>query len=304
VAHGQQDGGVGRADVGDQIVGRGQPPGLAELDDVARRELTAVAILARDRQAGCDQRLVAQRRGGRAVVRGVEHRARAGDRRWRSLPRQQLGDVRLVAAIVGKREPADDAVEHLDLLERERHLIEIAEDELVEGDLGVRQRLVEEDLAVPAERGFSVHARRHAIDPDVVPSLLGPAQGDERLYQRLEPPAGVALGHDQRPALRREVVGITSAVEQLFGRRQAHRRGSLSQRLAREPAGERRLMVVGVRQQELDRGQILDGHTVSGAGLVASTPLTSANSEQRATWRQSSSEPLSIDRSQTRAVLS
>jgi hypothetical protein len=92
--------------------------------------------------------------------------------------------------------PPCDAVDHLHLLEGERDLVEIAEDQLVERQLRFGDPLVEIDVAMPPRRLGGFHLGGHAIDPDLVATLLLPAPVDEGPDQRFELLAGFALGHD------------------------------------------------------------------------------------------------------------
>src|ERR1044071_416586 len=51
-------------------------------------------------------------------------------------------------------------------------------------------------------------------------------------------------------------------------------------------------------------GFVIAAHTLGGSGLATRTESLNTNGEQRARWRQLSSEPMSMERVQTHAVLS
>lgn len=176
---------------------------------------------------------------------------------------QDLVDVGGVAVVVGEREPADVAVALLDLLEAERDLVEVAEDELVARDLDVEVGAAVEDLLLPAHRLGLAHARGDAVDADLVAALLLAAERDQRGDEREQAVARGALGREDPPALGLEVVGVAALVPEVIG---LGRRGAVRALAARrpvgEPVGQDRRTLVGVDHQQVEVGGV-GGHPPS-----------------------------------------
>jgi hypothetical protein len=95
----------------------------------------------------------------RAAVVDAEERS-VGERAHRraALPLQDLVDVGVVALEVLEREAPDEALRALDLLQLERDLVEVAEEQLIARDLVRLVAVV--DVLTPAQRLLGGHARR------------------------------------------------------------------------------------------------------------------------------------------------
>ncbi len=188
-------------------------------------------------------------RGG-AVVHAVEERVGlATSRRTAPLPAQHLVDVGLVPLRIRERQAPDKALRSLNVLELERHLVEIPEEELIAGDeVGV---VVVVDVLTPALRLLEGHPRRDSVDPE------GPAEVCAGVDQRLDPGdeavAVLALGSDHRPPLSGDVVA--RGAEIVEGEPSGHLALVLIPFVAggvvRQARVEHRRVLVGVGEEEV-----------------------------------------------------
>jgi hypothetical protein len=243
-----------------EVIGIGDALGSG-VDERIGVELATLEPLARGLEARAHERIVADGGGRGAIVHRIEDRPPLG--RWRGvlLPAQELVHVGLVAGVVGEREPADVAVGGLDLLDRERDLVEIAEHELIARQLDVGVALRAKHLLLP-HRGLGLgHRGRHPVDRRRLAALLLATVPDERLDEREQAIAARALGGDDPPALEREIVGVTTLVPQVSGH------GLLdlphAYRIAAH-AFDHGLVIVG-----MDHQQAQVAHAVSGAHWVS-----------------------------------
>ena len=268
VAEREQHAGVAVGGAGQQLVGRGGD-GVAELDDILRRILPGGLAPAHDLDAGGDQRAVADGGRGGAVVDREEHRIGLGRARGAPLPAQDLVDIGGVVLLAVEGEATDITIAGLDLLQAERDLVEVAEDQLIARDLEVEVGPGVELALLPAHRLVLGHLRRHAIDLDRV-ALLRLTMGQQRRDDRQQAVALGAERGDHAPALGLDVVRVAALVPEVTRLAGLRGRPLAPGRRIVEAFGEHRRVIVGVDHQEVQVGCCLLCH-VYGDGARATT---------------------------------
>src|SRR5262249_35277768 len=110
----------------------------------------------------------------------------------------------------------------------EGHLVQVAEDEIIERDIIGAAYTVVDDLYLPRCRLGQRRrdARLDREDLDLTTALLAATHVHERLDELQDAPPFVPFGHDDAPALAREVVRVCARREVGFGPR-AYRRRAL-----------------------------------------------------------------------------
>lgn len=235
---------------------------VAELDDVAGVELPGLLPLARHRKPGSDQRPIAGFGGGGLIVHGKKDGAGLGDGARPLLPAQDLFNVRLIALIVGKGQPPDVIVRRLDLLNSQRHLIQIAEDQLVARQVVGGVLAGVKVLLLPLQRLDHVELGGGRIDLDLPPALRRRARSYKRRNQRKEALPRGALGNDHPPALALQIVLIGGIIPQVARGAPIFRLVLGLRRAIGKPGGQDRPAVIGVHHQQIELT-----HRTSLAGL-------------------------------------
>jgi hypothetical protein len=230
---------------------------------------------------------VADRRRRGAVVHGVEDGPRIPVR-LAPLGGQELVDVGSVILEAVEGEAPDKAVGRLDHLLLGRHLVEVAEDQLITWEILLIALAGLKHLLAPARGLRGAQPRWHPILVHRR-ALLLPAGLDQRAYRGDQRVALGPLGGDHRPALCDEVVGQPALAPQVV---REHLRGRPHRaRVGRGGAAERGRVIVGVDEQQL--GEFGGGH--------ARPSLTRCARHRRPARRRRARRPIGPRRSAPRA---
>ena len=211
----------------------------------------------------------------RAVVDAVKEGVRLTSRPARpSLPTEDLINIGLVALRIGEGETTDKALRRLHVLELDRHLVEVAEEELIARDqIWV---FVVVDVLTPALRLLEGHPRGDAIDPDR-PAELG-AGVDQRLDPGDQPISVLAFRGDHGPPLGGDIVaGSAEIVERETARLLRLALPLITCGVVGEAPVEHRRMLVGVGQKEVKIGVVV-AHALAPVAAPTRGPVLVARS--------------------------